>query len=574
MGTIGYMSPEQVQGEKSDERSDLFSLGVVIYEMLSGKRPFEGENQAAILNGIINNSPPFLADINDKIPVKLIDIVEKLLDKDKNQRFQNARELIDALNDISGRNEIVQSIKDGTPSIAVLPFVNLSADPEQEYFCDGIAEEIINAITKVEKLKVVARTSAFAFKGKKADIRKIGKELNVGAILEGSVRKAGERIRITAQLIKVKDGFHLWSDRYDRTIKDVFAIQDEISLAIVEQLKVKLLGDEIQKVLVKRPENPEAHNLYLRGRHFWRMRSRRDLEKSIECFKSALEIEPEYARAYQGLAESYAVISSLDDNINANLAVENANKALSIDPTMGECHTTLAFDAMINFEFNHANELFDKAIEMTPRYSVAYHWASLCNCVLGNFDKMITQIDKAFDLDPLSVGLMGWRGLAQVYIGRPGKAVEFMEKNADFLKEIPMVSRSVCIAYLANNQLDEAEECLSSFDEFVEAHSKDSLAREAKSLKGLILAKRGQRKEARIILDELVKEIDKDSKVLMNCVKLGCELDMIDETLEWIKKAFEEKQFWMAMVVRYPDFDKLRKDSRYIDIMKNAGLKP
>jgi serine/threonine protein kinase len=314
LGTVAYMSPEQAQGKEVDHRSDIFSLGVVLYEMITGQLPFKGEHEAAVIHSIVNDTAEPLTRYKSEVPEGLQKTVSKAMEKDLQTRYQHVDELAADLRKLKMELESTKTLQSTgkiTPSIAVLPFANLSADPEQEYFCDGMAEDIINALTQLEGLRVVARTSAFAFKGKHEDIREIGRKLSVGTLLEGSVRKAGGRVRITAQLINVADGYHLWSDRFDRDLSDVFAIQDEISLAIVDELKVKLLGDEKEKMLKRYTQNLEAYDLYLKGRYHWNRRTPEALNKAMAHFEQVIRKDPDYALVYAGLADCYSMLEQV-----------------------------------------------------------------------------------------------------------------------------------------------------------------------------------------------------------------------------------------------------------------------
>jgi non-specific serine/threonine protein kinase len=274
VGTVAYMSPEQARGEVVDHRTDIWAFGVVLHEMLTGEMPFKGEHEQAVIYAILNAEPQPVASLAPKVPAELEEMVNKALAKRPEQRYQAVDEVLEDLRLMregfqSGATRTLSTKAQASPSIAVLPFANLSADKDQEYFCDGMAEEIINALTQVEGLHVVARTSAFSFRGRQVDVREIGRRLNVGAVLEGSVRKAGAKLRITAQLVSVADGYHLWSEKYDRKIggeccpEDIFCIQDEIALAIVDKLKVKLLGGEKTKILKRHTDDLDAYNLYL-----------------------------------------------------------------------------------------------------------------------------------------------------------------------------------------------------------------------------------------------------------------------------------------------------------------------
>jgi serine/threonine protein kinase len=283
MGTACYMSPEQALGKPLDARTDVFSLGAVLYEMATGMRPFKGDTPAGLFNEILNKTPSLPSSLNPELPTELDGIIHKDLCKNPGERYPSAGDMLQELKTVTEKPRVSSK-----RSIAVLPFDNMSADTEQEYFCDGMAEEIINALTRVENLRVIARTSAFAFKGKHEDVGEIGRRLGVDTLLEGSVRKAGKRLRITAQLIHVEDGSHLWSERYDRELEDVFAIQDEISLNIVDRLKVELVGGERAAISRRAAVDPEVYNLYLLGSYHWNRATQEDMKKSQQYFLEAI----------------------------------------------------------------------------------------------------------------------------------------------------------------------------------------------------------------------------------------------------------------------------------------------
>ena len=356
MGTPAYMSPEQAQGKPVDARSDIFSFGVVLYEVISGNRPFEGTSTVQVLSAVLRDEPKPLQTLP-----QLDRIVMRCLAKEPSQRFQAMTEVKAALEQVAAKPAEQQ------PSIAVLPFVNMSGDKEQEYFSDGLAEEIINALAQIPKLKVIARTSAFAFRGKEQDITKIAEALRVRTILEGSVRRSGTRIRITAQLIDADDGSHLWSERYDREMTDVFAIQDEISQAIANKLRVRLSGD---RPLVKRhTENVEAYNLYLIGRYHFYKFTPEGLAKGKEHFEKAIEVDPSCAVAWSGLAYFYHYLGAMglmaSKPANA-LCRQNTLKALELDKMLPQAHAMMAALRAHDYEWREAELAFRRAMEQAP----------------------------------------------------------------------------------------------------------------------------------------------------------------------------------------------------------------
>ena len=419
LGTVAYMSPEQARGEHVDERSDLFSLGVVMYEMATGRHPFAGSTTAVIFDAILNRQAPSVADISPSLPSAFSSLLNRLMAKRARDRCQSAQEVSEALREMQRAKQTTSSgsARGGRkiPSIAVLPFANLSADPDNQYFSDGLSEDLISALARLQGLQVASRTSAFRFRGGDVDVREIGHRLNVEAVLEGSVRRSGKRLRITAQLVNVTDGYHLWSERYDREITDIFEIQDEITSAIIKTLEPTLAGQ--QASLTRRhSENLQAHELYLKGRRFWDQRTESSIRAGLECFRAAIDLDPEYALAHAGVADSYSVlalyghISLVEGRPKAEAAMK---KAAELDSTLAESHYSLAFATCVfGSRLAEAERHYLRALEIQPQWSVAHaHLAFLFSCQ-HRYEEATRSAKKAVQLDPLSPFVHGITGLA------------------------------------------------------------------------------------------------------------------------------------------------------------------
>lgn len=443
MGTPAYMSPEQIAGRTVDHRTGIFSLGIILYEMASGRRPFEGASLAELASAILRDTPRPLNEIRTDIGNDLCRVIQRCLAKNPQDRSPSARDLrmdLQALIRSSGSGSRSVTTANPAPSIAVLPFVNMSGDADNEYFSDGLSEDLINALSRLPGLRVASRTSAFRFRGSDLDIRQIGRQLEVAAIVEGSVRRSGARLRVTAQLVNVEDGYQLWSERYDRQMADVFEIQDEIVASIVKAVVPALLGDAAQAV--ERPtENTEAYELYLKGRHYWHQRSPSTLRLAIQSFERAIKIDPEYALAHAGLADCYGIlrvygwISAEEGRPKAQAAME---KAMALAPESWEANFSRGF-YIFYFErdWRQAEPHFHKAVTISPRSSLAQAYYAIFLSTPRRAEEAVAHAALACQLDPLSPLVQGAAAVVFYDLGRfeeaERAAQQALELQPDYL---------------------------------------------------------------------------------------------------------------------------------------------
>jgi len=465
VGTPAYMSPEQAGGEAElDGRSDVYSLGAMVYEMLTGTAPFAGPTVQAIMAKLFRDPPPPLLDLRADVPEWVGEAVHRSLAKKSAERFPTAGEFAQALGWPSGSTPPSSPAGSGGPtSIAVLPFVNMSADPDNEYFTDGVAEEIINALTKVRALRVASRTSAFAFKDKNLNIRKVGEELNVGTVLEGSVRKAGNRLRVTAQLVNVSDGYHLWSERYDRQMDDVFAIQDEIAENIVKALKVVLSEDEKRAVEKQPTENMEAYAYYLRGRQFFHQRRRTGTQFARRMFERAIEMDPNYAKAHAAVADCCAFMYMYWDGSKANLegADSASRRALELGPQLAEAHASRGFALSLSRRYDEARQHFEKAIELNRNLFEAHYLYARACVQEGRLEEAVTHYREASRVQPEDYQALLLVQSPLHRLGRHEEAKEALRRGLEVaekhLELNPDDARAYCLGAQALMQLDEQE---------------------------------------------------------------------------------------------------------------------
>ncbi|HEV2101762.1 MAG TPA: protein kinase [Candidatus Acidoferrum sp.] len=466
MGTLPYMSPEQLRAQQVDHRSDLFSLGVVLYEMATGERPFRGETTAQLSFSILHREPKPVTAVRPELPSSMERILERCLSKQADKRYSSMHELRGELekvrqkiSSISGRESADAIAKEA--SIAVLPFANLSADQENEFFADGITEEIINTLGRVEELHIAARTSAFSFKGKHVDLRVIGERLHVATVLEGSIRRSGSQIRIACQLVKASDGFQLWSERYDREMKDIFEVQEDIARSIAEKLKISLAGIKDGSLVKAGTENLEAYQQYLKGRALLYRRGG-GLPRALECFHLAVALDPQYAEAWAHVAEAYVMLAFYGftkPDVVLSKAKEAAVRAVSLDPSVANAHNAFAAAILLNdFDWSKAEIEFTRALELNPRNVLARsRYALWCLEVGGGrFEESIFQSKQALEADPLSDYAATILAFAYYIAGRLTEAVQTAKHAVHLEPESFLASVSLTFALYAQGHYEEA----------------------------------------------------------------------------------------------------------------------
>jgi len=575
MGTPAFMSPEQTRLGDLDHRTDIWSVGVTLYEMITGLRPFRGRTIKEVVRQIRHSDPEPLTTARPDAPAELERIVVKALAKRPEDRYQqidtmlvDLRLLRQQLRSTGGGGENASL----APSIAVMPFANLSDEAEQEYFCDGMTDEIISALTRVEGLRVVARSSAFTFKGRNMGARDVGNSLRVGVVLEGSVRKAGNMLRIGVQLVDVASGSNLWSETYNRELKDVFAIQADIAEVIVGSQAVRQLGHEGHRApaVRKHTRNLEAYNLYLKGRFHWNKRTVEELHTAIGYFGQAIVRDPAYSLAFAGLADCNTVIGYYGAEAPAAAfpkAKANAIRAIELDDTLAEAHTSLAFATLLyDWDWSSAEQSFKRALALNPDYSTAHHWYAEYLTFVGRVEEAVEIARKLLVLDPLSpiiITLVGW---VHFYERDYDRAIETLESVLQLDRDFIPARLWLGLSHERKGNFQVATTVLQRAVE-VEGDSPGVL-----SALGRVLASSGQSGETRRLLQRLQDRAAQTYVPAYHIAALHATLGETGEMLRCLEEAQRQRDLWLLFLRIDPVWDGVRNDPGFVEIVRQVGL--
>jgi len=617
-GTLPYMSPEQLQGEPADARGDIYTTGAVLYEMAAGRRAFTEGLPSRLTDAILHHPPVPPRAINSRISPELERIILKCLDKDPSRRYQSAKELLVDLRrlDTDPSAHIIPSSPPTSlwrrlarpafyfvavlltlaflltglnvggwryrlmgwtaprkiGSLAVLPLENLSQDPEQEYFADGMTEALITDIAKIRTLRVISRTSVMRYKGTKKPLSQIARELNVDAIVEGSVQRSGDRVRIAAQLIDARNDRNLWTESYQSDLSDVLALQGNVARAIAGEVRVQLTSEERAGLSSTRTVKPEAYEAYLRGLYSLNKRTPSDLQAAIGSFQKAVDLDPTYALAYAGLAEGYTLMSIYGEIVpraampKAKVA---ANRALELDNGLAEAHAVLAdVDWSYDWNVSAADTAFQRALQINPSYATGHQWYALYLSNLGKSEQAIAHINRAQELDPHSLIIGANVGWCHYVAHRYDEAIEQLKKVTESEPNFWLVHSILGQTYLAKGNLPDAMRELELADS-LSPHTMRNMA-----LLGDAYALAGRRAEARKLLEDLIS-LSRNRYISPIYMAIPCiGLGQKDQAFDWLEKAYDDRSDWMVLLQTDPVFDPIRSDPRFQNLLHKVGIQP
>ena len=588
MGTVSYMSPEQALGKRLDHRTDLFSLGIVIYEMLTGRLPFGGSSANEIIDNIVHNEPVAIARFNYNTPPELERIVRKCMEKEASRRYQHAREIASDLRNLVRVSDSGAATDPDQPrktraarrgrsrkaidSLAVLPLINATGDPDTEYLSDGITESIINGLSQLPKLRVMARSTVFRYKGRDVDAMQVGQELGVRGVLTGRVLQRGQQLIIKTELVDTLDGALLWGEQYNRQLEDIFTVEEEMSREISEQLRLKLSGAQKKQLTKRYTENTEAYQRYLKGRFHWNKRTEDAMKRGIKYFQEAIDSDPTYALAYAGLADSYNLLASYSMLAASDAfprAKAAAARALELDETLAEAHTSMSFAKFgYDWDWAEAERGFKRALELCPSYPMAHQWYSVMLVALGRFEESFASANRAQELDPLSLPintLVGWlHHLARDY----DRAIEHYKNAIELDAGFALAHRRLGQTY---EQKQMYREALESFKKAAELAGEEV---ELFSARGHLYGILGEREKAEAAIEKLRATSKRKYVPAYLVARAYAGLDETDLVFEWLEKAYIERYGYLAYLNVEPLFDNIRTDPRFSDLVRRVGLMP
>jgi eukaryotic-like serine/threonine-protein kinase len=619
VGTVSHMSPEQARGLVVDTRTDIWSLGVVLYQLLTGHEPFEAPTATDQIVYILERQPPPLSLYTEDAPLEIEKIVLRALAKDRGARYQKIEEMLDDLRQARKRLEFQTELnrsmsagelnlahitgqpsargvaasaisqtgafagpkhpssitrrrrprKKAIDSIAILPLTNTSGDPNTEYLSDGITESIINSLSRLPRLRVMARSTVFRYKGRENDPREVGEELGVRAVMTGRLQLFGDRLMIGTELVDAFDGAQLWGEQYNRGLSDIFAVQDEIAHEISEKLQLKLTGEEKRRLTKRYTQDTEAYHLYLKGRYFWNKRTHDSLERGLEFFKLAIEADATYALAYSGLADSYALLGvALPPRDAFPRAIAASLKALEIDDTVAEAHTSFAFARMFfEWDWAGAEGEFKRAIELNPNYATAYQWYGRLLSALGRHNESIANLQMAQALDPLSLSINTGVGVSYYMAGRYEEAIQQYRKTLEMSNAFTVAHEHLGSALLQTGMHSEA------IAEFLEAARLDESDIGLRASLGHAYAVTGKREKAEKIVAELLGASKKRYVSPYFMVELLAGLGQVGQAFEWLERCYADRAPHMIFLNVEPKLDALKADPHFDNLLKRMSLK-
>ena len=572
-GTIPYMSPEQLRGQPVDARSDIFSFGCVIFEMLTGKSPFHRAASADTISAILSDQP----SIPRNIPSEFSNFILHCLEKDPGQRFQTMQDLILVLQTITPVTaEPVEKtrVRRSIHSIAILPFENTGADLQMEYLSEGITEALINNLSQLPRLRVMARGTVFHYRGKQTDPVEAGRQLNVGAVLTGRVVQHGDKLLIATELMDVKNGWHLWGEQYSRDLTDLFSLQSDIAAEITNKLRLKLSPKEKRLLAKHYTDNTEAYKAYLKGRYYWNRRTRENFQKAIEHFTKAIEIDPLYALAYTGLADCFALLADFGILLLPNEAFAKskaaAMRALEIDPSLAEAHTSLAHLKMHEFQWNDSEAEFKTSLQLNPGYETAHHWYFMCLTLTGRHAEAAVEMKKAEELDPLSLIIQTDIAACYYFQQEFTQAEKHLKKVLETDSKFASARRYLSAVY---EQLGRYREAIEEYERArIDAGKEPGETREHSEELRAALNQDGAAGYWVKRLDYSEAQRKRGYVSPYSIAQLYASLSDKERAFELLEEACKEPSASMIYLKVDPRFSQLRSDARFIELLRRLNL--